>query len=177
MVLPYRTGHRAADPDQVYVDTARWGRWVITAAALACGAVAAAIIGVSYPLVFDERVEWVLVGVGCVSVTALAPILWSWLAVDGRGFRVDLGLLAGILATVLAHVVGGAIGIAVTAMLEPSGFSVFRNMAHNIGFHALVGCTTFYLVGWITVPIGAACGWIVTTLCRRRLRRALEAAG
>ena len=174
MVSPYRTDRSAADPEQAYVDTARWGQWVVTAAALICGLAAAGIIGTLFPTLLAPGGIWVLLAVGCVSVTVLAPVLWSWLVVDGRGFRVDLGVLAGVLTVALSHFAATIGGLIVLAIMDHGTISDFPDLIESFGLIIMVGTGSLFIAGWITVPVGAVGGWIIAVLCRRRLRRALQ---
>ena len=174
MVLSYRTDRRTAGPDQVYVETARWGRWVIAAAALAGGAAAWLMIAAVWSLRIRTDTAVLLIS-GCVSAAVLSPLLWARLAVDGRRFRVGFGALAGGLAAVLSHFAVPAMGLVVMAILDPPGGAFLAIAAAGARFVVFIGFMTLIFAGWITVPIGAVGGWIVTALCQQRLGRALGA--
>ena len=61
----------------------------------------------------------------------------------------------------------GALGMATVASDIPDGpFLRAADVA------TAILATSLLLGGWITVSVGALGGWIVTALCRRRLRRA-----
>ena len=105
----------------------------------------------------------------CLCAAVVTPWLWLRLAADGRTFRSGGGIFAGLLAVAVTHVV-------TPFSLVLLDLSAMVQSLTQVGLVALIGPAgagvfTMMVLGWVTLPLGALCGWLVTAACRWRLKR------
>ena len=161
---------------QAYDQARSLGRWLAAAGgALGCAAVVL-VLAVAPPAppagtepLFRAGHLYLQAAGACLCAAIVMPWLWARLAPDGRTFRYGGGVFAGLLAVAATHVVApfSLLLLDLSAMVQ----SLTQVGPAALIGPAAVGVFTMMLLGWVTFPLGALCGWLVTAACRRQLRR------